>query len=72
MSDFTCSNRWLIKFKEHHRIVCKMICEEEFAIDENSIQFFFLENLLDVKKNYAPHTIFNADEMILCLKAQPS
>lgn len=39
-SNFTCSNKWLTKFKVYHRAVCKRICTEKSTVDENCIVFF--------------------------------
>lgn len=36
-SNYTCFNGWLTKFKEHQRIVCRMICREKSIVDEISI-----------------------------------
>lgn len=62
VSDFTCSNGWLSRFKERNGIVCKKICGEEFSVNQDTVDSFFSEVWPVIKRDYAPRDIFNADE----------
>lgn len=71
LGDFSCSNGWLQRFKERHGICCKRICGEEASVDQALVASFFTGKWAEIKKDYAPRDIFNADETGLFFKALP-
>lgn len=70
--DFKCTSGYIDRFKKRHAIVCKSVCGESAAVDENVTDKYKQETLPNILKNYEPKDIFNADETGLFYKLLPN
>lgn len=72
VENFVCSNGWLTRFKERHRICTGRICGEAKSCDSNALEEWLEKVWPELRENYCDEDIFNADETGLFYKALPN
>ena len=63
---------WLQRFKDRHNVVCKKVCGEEAAVNQETTENFFGEILPPILQDYSASNIFNSDETALFWRAMPN
>lgn len=72
IKEFLGSSGWLQRFKDRHGIICKKICGEEAAVNDEIVVDFVTNKFQSILSTYAEADVFNADETSLFWKALPS
>ena len=70
--EFQCSSGWLDRFKTRHAYSFRSIVGEAHAVTNTMVETWQQTTLPHILSTYAPEDIYNADEMGLFYKMQPT
>lgn len=72
IDDFKTCVGWLNRFKAHHSIIGKVLCNESISADVDRATAWKVSNVASILSNFTPADICNADETGLFYEMLPA